>query len=78
MAKRNRVVLVVFWALSLVAVWQYSGSAQGTPPGVEVRLLRTESSPGKVTGRFVANIGGQWLPVTVDTSGLPGGNDLMQ
>lgn len=67
MSVRARVLLAVAWSLSLVAVWQWSASAQVSVkvPGVEVRFQQGKSEGGVPTGVILANVKGQWLPVTV-------------
>ena len=66
MKTRTRIILVTLWALSLLMVAQWTGRAQGTQPGVEVRFLKSQGGNGSPSaGVLVANFGGQWLPVTL-------------
>ena len=78
MKTRNRIILVVLWALSLLMVAQWTGRAQGTQPGVEVRFLKSQGGIGNAAaGVLVANLGGQWLPVAVQSipvESMPDGN----
>jgi hypothetical protein len=65
---RTRLVLGVLWILSLVSVAQWTAQAQGTPPpGVEVRFVRGVGTPQSAGGILVANFGGQWLPITLQS-----------
>jgi hypothetical protein len=73
---RGRIVLGIVWALSLVAVAEWTGGAQTMPPamGHEVRFLKSQGAGGSHRGVLVANFNGQWLPVTLET--MPDGNGL--
>lgn len=79
MTARNRIVLVVLWAVSLVGVAEWSARAQ-TPqfPGVEVRLIPSEGRPGAPHGTLVGYVNGQWLPVTVDVLPQPDSNTIFR
>lgn len=72
MSGYRRIGLAVLWVVSLVAVAQWTGQAQGTPiPGVEVRFLPGSGKPGSPHGTLLANFDGQWLPITLDTAPVP-------
>ena len=73
MSVRNRVVLAVMWALSLVAVSQLGASAEGQvvpipdqQPGYEVRFVYSGGQAGSQTGSLLARIGGKWVPVQLE------------
>ena len=77
MSIRNRIVLATAWILSILAVAEWTGRAQTTPQmGHEVRFLPSQATGSGNRGVLVANFGGQWLPVTLDT--MPDGNSLMR
>jgi len=72
-----RIALALVLSLVAVALWA-ARSSQGTEPaGVEVRFLESNGQPGKPHGTLVANINGQWLPVTLDTMPMPDGNSVI-
>jgi len=76
MITRQRLVVAVLWAASLVGVARWTAHAQGSAqPGVEVRFLSAGGEHGKTSGALVANFGGQWLPVKLEPP--PDGNMLM-
>lgn len=50
MSLRNRVILAVLWALSLVAVARLKTEAQVTQIGTEVRFLQGEAKGGTHSG----------------------------
>jgi hypothetical protein len=78
MTARSSVIVAVLWSLSLVAVAHWSAGAQGTrTPGVEVRFIQATGAPGAPHGSLIANINGQWLPVTLDTAPKPDGNSMV-
>ena len=66
MTGRRMMLIVAVWALSLVAVAQWSARAAQAPQqvGLEVRFLPTQGKPGAPSGTLIANFNGQWLPVT--------------
>jgi len=71
----RRILVAVVWVASLLVVAQWAGRAQTVPPpGFEVRFAQGAGKPGAPHGRLMANINGQWLPVTIDTLPLPDGN----
>jgi hypothetical protein len=72
-------VLAAVWILSLIVASQWPGRAQGGAVGQignEVRFLRSKSDPAGHKGMLVANFGGQWLPVKLD-SPMPDANSLV-
>ena len=72
-AANRRFVLATLWVLSLVLVAQWVGRAQTSQTiGQEVRFLRSEGTGAGHRGILIANFGGQWLPVTLET--MPDGN----
>ena len=69
-------VLAALWVLSLFAVADWTGRAQSNPEiGQEVRFLRSQAVGSVHRGVLVANFGGQWLPVTLDT--MPDANERL-
>lgn len=78
MRSRSRVVVAILWALSLVVVAEWSASGQQAPsPGIEVRFVQGDGAPGALRGTLIANVGGQWLPVSLDTRSVPDANSLV-
>lgn len=72
----NRIILGALWSLSLMAVSQWTASAQmrqapptGIGPGSAVRFVATKSANGVVTGTLMAEINGAWVTVTLDEPG---------
>jgi hypothetical protein len=67
-------ILAALWMVSLVAVAQWTGRARTNPSvvGQEVRFLKSQGGASGHRGVLVANFGGQWLPVTLET--MPDGN----
>ena len=77
MTLRGKLILATIWGLSLVTAARWSASAQvASPVGQEVRFMRSDSDGRGHRGILVANFGGQWLPVTLDT--LPDANELQR
>ena len=74
----RRMGLALLWIVSLLTVAHWTAQAQGTPaPGVEVRFLPGAGKPGAPHGTLLANINGQWLRVTLDTTYVPDPNTLV-
>ena len=75
MTARTKVIFAALWALSLLVTARWTASAQTIPQmGQEVRFLRSQGTGAGHQGILVANFGGQWLPVTLDT--MPDGNSI--
>jgi hypothetical protein len=79
MVARGRIVFVILWAVSLVAVAHFTTQAQTVPElGFQVRFLPSPgSTPGTLHGTLLAYVNGQWLPVTLDTAAAPDGNSIV-
>ena len=70
MLKKSRLILAGLWALSLLATAQFvvfaQRESQPSPPGVEIRFVLTgQNLQGTPIGRLMANVNGQWAPVTL-------------
>jgi hypothetical protein len=69
----RRFLLVAVWALSLVFAGHIGARAQNAPapppPGVEVRFVLNPAARGTHTGRLMAFLDGQWVPVTLEHQG---------
>ena len=74
MTVRTKVILAALWALSLFVTANWTASAQTPQMGQEVRFLKSQGDGQVHRGVLVANFGGQWLPVTLDT--MPDGNSI--
>ncbi len=71
MSRRNRLILVMLWALSLAAVLQWGVSAGAGLPGSEARFIQTGIRNGLPTGHFTAKVAGKWVIVDVDVPKAP-------
>jgi hypothetical protein len=71
MTRRNRILLVGLWALSLVAAVQLAVSAGPDRPGTEVRFIQTGARNGLPAGHFTAKVGGAWVIVELDVPKAP-------
>ena len=71
MSRRNRILLVVLWALSLVAALQLGGTAGPGLPGTEARFIQTGTRNGLPAGHFTAKVGGRWVIVELDVPKAP-------
>lgn len=68
----SRIGVLVLWMMSVIAVAHWTAQAQSVPPpGLEIRFVPGPGKPGTPHGTLVANVDGQGLPVTLDTTPLP-------
>ena len=74
MTVRTKVIVAALWALSLLVTARWTANAQTPQMGHEVRFLKSQGDGRGPRGVLVANFGGQWLPVSLDT--MPDGNSL--
>jgi hypothetical protein len=75
----RRIIIAALWVASLVVASELGAWAQlSQPPGVDVRFLKIAGKGTAVEGTLIANINGNWMPVTLSETAVPDANSVIR